>query len=152
MLLLWTLIIERFIYFTINFPEEKKKLLKYWHLQSINHKNKSHPKDNLAKHRLRSIIVLSTELNIRRYLPLIKVLVALSPLLGLLGTVTGMILVFDTLSVIGVSSAKAIAAGVYKATIPTMAGMIVALSGLFASGYLNRHAQRQVEWLQEQLI
>ena len=52
------------------------------------------------------------------------------PLVGLLGTVTGMIEVFDVMAVQGSSNVKSMASGVSMATIPTMAGMVVALSGL----------------------
>ena len=63
-------------------------------------------------------------------LGLIKALVALCPLLGLLGTVTGMIEVFDVMAISGSGNARAMAAGVSQATVSTMAGMVSALSGL----------------------
>lgn len=74
---------------------------------------------------------------------IIKTLVAIAPLLGLLGTVTGMINVFDVMALSGSSNAKAMAGGVFKATIPTMAGMVVALVGLFFSNYVERKARRE---------
>ena len=55
---------------------------------------------------------------------IIKTLVALAPLMGLLGTVTGMIEVFDVMALSGSSNARLMAGGVFKATIPTMAGMM----------------------------
>ena len=64
---------------------------------------------------------------------MVKTLVALCPLLGLLGTVTGMIEVFDVMAIAGSGNARAMAAGVSKATIPTMAGMVAAISGLYFS-------------------
>jgi biopolymer transport protein ExbB len=75
-----------------------------------------------------------------RYLRLIKALIAVCPLLGLLGTVTGMIHVFDVMALLGSGNARAMADGVSMATIPTMAGMVVALSGLFFSSHLERRA------------
>jgi biopolymer transport protein ExbB len=62
------------------------------------------------------------------------------PLLGLLGTVTGMIEVFNVMAVTGGGDAKSMAGGVERATIPTMAGMVAALSGLFANTYIQRIA------------
>jgi biopolymer transport protein ExbB len=76
---------------------------------------------------------------------MIKTLVSLCPLLGLLGTVTGMIQVFDVMAVEGTSNARSMAAGVSLATVPTMAGMVGALSGVFASTWLNRKSARQLE-------
>ena len=52
----------------------------------------------------------------------------LCPLLGLLGTVTGMIEVFNVMAVTGGGDAKSMAGGVERSTIPTMAGMVSALS------------------------
>ena len=81
----------------------------------------------------------------------IRVLVALCPLLGLLGTVTGMIEVFDVMAVAGSGNAKAMAGGVSKATIPTMAGMVAALSGLILSARLEQFAADEGERLADRL-
>jgi len=70
-------------------------------------------------------------MQLQQSLGLIKSLVAVCPLLGLLGTVTGMIEVFDVMAVMGTGSARAMASGISKATIPTMAGMVGALTGVF---------------------
>lgn len=85
-------------------------------------------------------------------LSLIKTLIALCPLLGLLGTVTGMIEVFSVLSVTGGGDAKSMAAGVSRATIPTMAGMVAALSGVFVNVYVMRSARTEFQLIEERLI
>jgi biopolymer transport protein ExbB len=84
-------------------------------------------------------------------LPLINTMVALCPMLGLLGTVTGMIQVFDVMAVSGSGNARSMASGVSKATIPTMAGMVGALSGVFAVTWLQRNAKKQAELLEDHL-
>jgi len=81
----------------------------------------------------------------------ISTCVALCPLLGLLGTVTGMIEVFNVMAVTGGGDAKSMAGGVERSTIPTMAGMVAALSGLFANTYLQRIAAREQQFLEDQL-
>ena len=81
----------------------------------------------------------------------IKTLIALCPLLGLLGTVWGMIEVFNALSVTA-GDAKAMASGVSKATIPTMAGMVAALSGMFAMTFLERMADSQSHLFEDSLV
>ena len=68
---------------------------------------------------------------------LIQLMVMIAPLFGLLGTVTGMISVFDVMAAVGSGNAKAMAAGISKATIPTMAGMIGALTGLLFINYIK---------------
>ena len=77
--------------------------------------------------------------------------VALCPLLGLLGTVTGMIEVFNVMAVTGGGDAKSMAGGVERSTIPTMAGMVAALSGLFANTYRQRITNREQQLLTDQL-
>jgi len=62
-----------------------------------------------------------------------------------------MVEVFDVMAVTGSGNARAMAAGISKATLPTMAGMVVALSGLFFTSGLERKAVRSVENLADQL-
>ena len=66
-----------------------------------------------------------------KHLKMLDGLIGLCPMLGLLGTVYGMIEVFEVLAVLGTGNPRAMSTGVAKATIPTMAGMTIALSGLF---------------------
>ena len=76
-------------------------------------------------------------------LAFIGALISICPLLGLLGTVVGMIHVFDLMAVTGTGDARAMASGVSLATIPTMAGMVVALSGLFFRADLQQRVGRE---------
>ena len=62
---------------------------------------------------------------------IIQTLIALCPVLGLLGTVTGMIEVFEVLSFLGTGNPRAMSSGVAMATIPTMSGMVITLFGLY---------------------
>jgi biopolymer transport protein ExbB len=82
---------------------------------------------------------------------MVATLVALAPLLGLLGTVTGMIEVFHVLAVTGGGDAKAMAGGVAKATLPTMSGMVIAISGLFAKTFLEQKAEVTSKMLEDHL-
>ena len=86
---------------------------------------------------------------INKNLTLIQTCIMLAPLFGLLGTVTGMIEVFQVMAFSGGGDARAMAGGVSKATLPTMAGMVVALSGVFASIYLNSASTRHESNLDE---
>ncbi len=88
---------------------------------------------------------------IEQNLRLIKSLIALGPMFGLLGTVTGMIEVFTVLSITGGGDARSMAGGVSRATIPTMAGMVAALSGLFANIYLSQLISRRRSHVDAQL-
>jgi len=84
-------------------------------------------------------------------LKLIQTLVALCPMLGLLGTVTGMIKVFEIISLTGTSDAQNMADGVYRATIPTMSGLIVALSGYYFVMRLKQWADDETSKLSDHL-
>ncbi len=75
-----------------------------------------------------------------RFLALIGVLAAMAPLLGLLGTVTGMITTFDVLAIFGTGNAKAMAGGISQSLITTQTGLIVAIPGLYMKGFLERRA------------
>ena len=90
-------------------------------------------------------------LSLHAFLPLIRMLVALCPLLGLLGTVLGMVGVFEVIAVSGNDDAQAMARGVYRATIPTMAGLVVALTGIYFTVRLGRLADRETGHLQDAL-
>jgi len=87
----------------------------------------------------------------RRYLLVVKTLMAVLPLLGLLGTVTGMISVFDVMAFAGTGNARLMAAGVSKATIPTMSGLVAALSGLYFATWFEQRAGREVERVEDLL-
>ena len=71
-------------------------------------------------------------------------LIGLCPMLGLHGTVYGIIEVFEVLAVLGTGNPRAMSTGVAKATIPTMAGMTIALSGLFFKFDLANRVERYV--------
>ncbi|MGE0083924.1 MAG: MotA/TolQ/ExbB proton channel family protein [Desulfococcaceae bacterium] len=74
------------------------------------------------------------------YLTVIAVLAAITPLLGLLGTVTGMIATFDVLAVFGTGNARAMADGISEALITTQTGLLVAIPGLYMKSFLDRRA------------
>jgi biopolymer transport protein ExbB len=63
----------------------------------------------------------------------------------LLGTVTGMIGVFDVIALSGNDNAQAMARGIYRATIPTMSGLVVSLTGIFFTVHLRLLADREAD-------
>ncbi len=72
----------------------------------------------------------------------ILVLASVAPLLGLLGTVTGMITTFEVISRFGTGNAKALAGGISEALITTQLGLLVALPGLFLGHFIGRRVER----------
>jgi len=77
-----------------------------------------------------------------RNFKLIQILIVICPVLGLLGTVTGMIQVFDVVAVLGTGNARALASGITMATLPTMVGMTVSIIGLLLFALLNNLSQK----------
>jgi biopolymer transport protein ExbB len=78
----------------------------------------------------------------RRRLPAIALLASVAPLLGLLGTVTGMIETFEAITLFGTGNPRSLAEGISEALITTQAGLIVALPTLLAANVLTRRADR----------
>ena len=84
-----------------------------------------------------------------RFLAAIAVLAGVAPLLGLLGTVIGMIETFDVIALFGTGNARALAGGISVALITTQSGLLVAIPGLFASAALSKRASAMVRSLDE---
>ncbi len=132
---MWWLILERLWYFRRIQPAEASRVQAAWNAR------KDHSSQNA--HQIRRLLISEVEIKLERGLLLIKALVALCPMLGLLGTVTGMIEVFDVMALAGTGNVRGMAGGVSKATLPTMAGMVAALSGLMLSVQLERFARAE---------
>jgi biopolymer transport protein ExbB len=83
-----------------------------------------------------SVVSINHRLN--NHLATIGVLAAIAPLLGLLGTVTGMITTFDVLAIYGTGNSKAMAGGISEALITTQTGLLLAVPGLYMKNFLTR--------------
>lgn len=82
--------------------------------------------------------------------PVMQVLVPLSPLLGLIGTVSGMLGVFDSMALRGSADARSMASGVSEAMICTMTGLAVSITGLWPVHYFRTRAVRETELLADE--
>ena len=85
--------------------------------------------------------MLESQPKIERLLPIIAVTAATAPLLGLLGTVTGMINTFQQITLFGTSDASKLAGGISEALITTKFGLIAAIPSLVVHALLSRKAQ-----------
>ncbi len=82
----------------------------------------------------------------------VKLLAAVTPLLGLLGTVTGMITTFQAITLFGTGDPKLMAGGISTALITTVLGLVTAIPLLFAYTYISSKAQSLISILEEQSI
>lgn len=140
---MWVMIVERLIYFQTGLKELGRSVRETWEARS--------ERASWNAHRIREAMISRFSMSAGYSVPIVEALVALCPLLGLLGTVTGMIEVFDVMALSGSGNARSMASGVSKATIPTMAGMVGALSGVFLVTVLTRRVEREVEMLEDDL-
>jgi len=142
--LMWTLIIERLWYLYRVFPAQRAGLVQQW--------NGRGSTTSWHARMIRQMMVSQASIDVRRYLLMIKALMAVLPLLGLLGTVTGMVQVFDVMAMTGTGNARLMAAGVSAATIPTMSGLVAALSGLYLARQLENKARTEITRVQDLLV
>lgn len=143
LLIKWSLVFERIWYLNTTHKANVKNTLAEWNARADT--------KSWSAHQIRTMMISKISLDVRNTLPIIEVLVTICPLLGLIGTVTGMINVFFVMAVTGGGDAKSMAGGVSMATIPTMAGMVGAISGIFASNYLKAKVDRDLELLEDHL-
>ena len=141
--LMWTLMLERFWYFKVIQPRQARRVEETWQARGDH--------ESWFADQVRRLLVSEVRLELHHSVDAIKTLVALCPLLGLLGTVTGMIEVFDVMAIAGSGNTRAMASGVSKATIPTMAGMVAALSGMILSVQIERFANNETERVADHL-
>ena len=141
--LLWFLILERYYFIYVIYPRLIKKILFQWQQRSEHSSWK-------AIH-IRNMLIAEVKDKLSINVSTIKTLILLCPLLGLLGTVIGMIEVFNMLGNTNSSDPKIMAAGVSKSTIPTMVGLVVSLSCFYFNSHLNKLVVNKVRLLSDKL-
>ncbi len=87
---------------------------------------------------------------IEGYLPILKIVAMVAPLLGLLGTVAGMIMTFQSITIYGAGDPKAMASGISSALVTTVLGLLVAIPTVFAHSLLHGKAQNILHILEQQ--
>ena len=142
-MIMWTLIIERFWYFKNLMPSLANGALNQWSAVSN--------KGDWYSMRIRDQIISEVSAETRKFILTIETMMQILPLLGLLGTVVGMIKVFDVMTFFGTGNARLMASGVSQATIPTMAGLVAAISGLYIANLLKRKAEDEINKIADQL-
>ena len=142
--MMWTFIIERTWYYRLAYPAERQLVLNEWHARSDH--------SSWTAHQIRRLMISELQLDLERGLGLIKALVAVCPMLGLLGTVIGMVQAFQVIQSKATSahpvSPGDLAGGIWQALTTTVAGLEVAIPTIIAYSYLlsrMRDVQFQME-------
>lgn len=136
-ILLWTLIFERYWFFTHGYKDKLNTIVNQWQGRR--------DKTSWYAMKLREGLLAEIHISSRNSLILIQTLIAVLPLLGLLGTVTGMIAIFEVINVFGTGNARGMSEGISRALLPTTAGLVTSISGLYFSTDLDRRASRQLD-------
>ncbi|MBI4693447.1 MAG: MotA/TolQ/ExbB proton channel family protein [Gammaproteobacteria bacterium] len=130
---MWTMILDRYVYFRWRHPRLVERTAAAW-------QQRRDTGSRIAR-RLRAQHVADLRFAARRHLPLIRTLIQTLPLLGLLGTVSGLIHTFEMLSIFGGANRRGIASGISEALVATLAGLVTGMSGLWPSADLEQHAR-----------
>ena len=138
-LVLWTLILERWWYFRRVLPTQADAMLTAWRAREDHH--------TWCARQIRQAMISRLNVAMTAGFPLLRTLVPLAPLLGLVGTVSGMLEVFDSMALRGSADARTMASGVSHAMICTMTGLAVSITGLYPVYYFQSRARRETELL-----
>lgn len=142
-LMMWTLICERTLYYRFVLPKEINRVTHAWFSRD--------DRRTWYAQNIRQKLLAEVSIKAHFSLPVIKCMITLCPLFGLLGTVTGMIEIFDVMNAFGMNNTRSMAAGISRATLPTMAGMGAAIFGLMGYRALLRYYEIQVQSVADQL-
>ena len=131
--LMWMLIVERYRYLFREVGPLADRLHQDW--------RRGYPRREYQRRRLRALLLKRLHDSATTGLGMIEVIAAVLPFLGLLGTVVGMIRIFDVMTVSGAGNTQGMAAGISQALFTTMAGLVTALSGLYFIADLYSRAE-----------
>ena len=108
------------------------------------------PKEIIEEHL--HAFILKERLHHERWLPMLAVIAAASPLLGLLGTVVGMVKTFTLITVFGTGNAGKLSSGISEALVTTELGLIVAIPTLVLHGFLSHRTQKNLSLLERYAV
>jgi biopolymer transport protein ExbB len=141
---MWTLVVERMWYFSRILPREVDATLAVW--------NARRERYSWSARAIRRAMISRLNAGMTANMPLLRVLVPLAPLLGLIGTVAGMLEVFESMALRGSADARAMANGVSHAMICTLSGLAVSITGLYPVYHFGSRARRETERVADKLV
>jgi biopolymer transport protein ExbB len=143
-LLMWTLVIERVWYFNRILPRQVRQTLAEWQARS--------DRGSWCARQIRRAMISRLNTAMAANQLVLRTLVPMAPLLGLIGTVSGMLEVFDSMALRGSADARAMASGVSEAMICTLSGLAVSITGLYPNYYFQSRTRLETELLADKLV
>ncbi len=138
-ILMWTIIAERYWFFRRVLPQLSQEMQEQWNTRAEH--------TSWCARQIRQAMISRLNVAMSAGFPIMQVLVPMAPLLGLIGTVTGMLEVFDSMALRGNADARSMASGVSQAMICTMTGLAVSITGLYPVHYFRTRTARETELL-----
>jgi biopolymer transport protein ExbB len=139
--LMWSIVLERYWYFSHTLKVDVSRARDRWNARTN--------KFTWSSRQIRAATISRLNAAMNSKLGVLRVLVPLCPLLGLLGTVSGMLSVFDSMAARGSADARSMATGVSEAMVCTLTGLAVSITGLYPVYYFRRRVRRETEQLAE---
>ena len=139
---MWGMIFERIWYLSHAHGEYVSKLADKW--------NARPDKKSWHALQIREKMMSQAKIEINRNISIIQTCIVLAPLLGLLGTVTGMIEVFQVMAFNGGGDARAMAGGISQALVTTVLGLLVAIPTSLLHSFTQSSARGIISILEEQ--
>jgi biopolymer transport protein ExbB len=137
--IMWCIAIERFWYFNRILPRDTASAVSVWR-ERVEH-------TSWKSRQIRKALISRLNAGMSSNVQVLRVLVPMAPLLGLVGTVSGMLNVFDSMAARGSADARSMANGVSEAMICTLTGLAVSISGLYPVFYFKRKVRLETERL-----
>jgi biopolymer transport protein ExbB len=141
---MWTLVVERAWYFSRVLPAQAQQAVADWQARAEHR--------TWCARQIRRAMISRLETAMSANLLVLRTLVPMAPLLGLIGTVSGMLEVFDSMALRGSADARAMASGVSEAMICTLSGLAVSITGLYPNYYFKRRTKLETELLADRLV
>ena len=138
---LLTVSLERCWYLWRTYPRLRRSAVEAWSARE--------DRSSWEALQLRSMIISQLRLGLESGLSVIRVMVPMAPLMGLMGTVMGMLQVFDAVAFSGGSDTRAMAAGISHAMVATMSGLVVSVIALFFGGVIGARVRAEAGRLGE---
>jgi biopolymer transport protein ExbB len=144
-ILLWILILERYWFHWRELPRLRRDLLEQWKGE-----RPSLP-EGLVVRRIDGLVG-DLHAEVSRNVQALQALTSILPLLGLYGTVSGMIKVFEVMTIFGSGNTRGMASGISEALVTTMGGLFTALSGIYFVSDLERRASDNARQFEADLV